>query len=303
MTDLPIRRLQFDFDDIAFNWNPDNPAFSYAMNATSIIAICFEKMIVAAVREALPLIGHTAVAAEADAFLRQEAQHARAHRRHVQALIGHYPALQETLDAAIAHYDALTATTSLAFRLAYIADLEATFTPSFKLMLDNEASLFAPGDDRVASLFLWHFVEEVEHRSSALIVYDAVVGKRWYRVRVLPAVVKHLSQVMTIIATGVNDAVPEDERRVDARTLLPVFGLEQSLRQLLRLRIPAQSPPPSFAHLRPSAKIVALIRILLSQNPFHNPAHAVLPRFAERWFDRYNAGDDVSRWYTTQLAG
>ncbi len=46
-------------------------------------------------------------------------------------------------------------------RLAYVADTEATFTPSFKLMLDNEKTLFRPGDDRVASLFLWHFVEEV----------------------------------------------------------------------------------------------------------------------------------------------
>jgi hypothetical protein len=52
----------------------------------------------------------------------------------------------------------------LEFRLAYIADTEATFTPAFKLMLDNEATFFQPGDDRVASLFLWHFVEEVEHR-------------------------------------------------------------------------------------------------------------------------------------------
>ena len=51
------------------------------------------------------------------------------------------------------------------------------------MMLDNEETLFRPGDDRVASLFLWHFVEEVEHRSSALVIYDAVVGKPWYRIR------------------------------------------------------------------------------------------------------------------------
>ncbi len=61
------------------------------------------------------------------------------------------------------------------------------------MMLDNEETLFRPGDDRVASLFLWHFVEEVEHRSSALMIYDAVVGdSRGIGSVRSPAVVKHL---------------------------------------------------------------------------------------------------------------
>ena len=88
----------------------------------------------------------------------------------------------------MAAYDDLTATTPVKYRLAYIADLEATFTPTFTMMLNNADTLFAPGDDRVASLFLWHFVEEIEHRSSALIIYDAVVGDPWYRMRIAPSV-------------------------------------------------------------------------------------------------------------------
>ena len=170
MSELEVRRPKFDFsEDVPWAWNPTNPGFSFFMNATSIIAICFEQMIVAAVQEAKPLITDPAVAAEATAFLRQEAQHSSTHRKHVTALIDRYPGLQQTFDAAMASFEELTATKSLEFRLAYIADLEATFTPSFKLMLDNEETLFRPGDERVASLFIWHFVEEVEHRSSALV--------------------------------------------------------------------------------------------------------------------------------------
>src|SRR6201998_618268 len=196
MTNLEVRRPKFDFtEDVPWEWNPQNPAFSFFMNATSIIAICFEQMIVAAVQQAKPLITDASVAEEARAFLRQEAQHSSTHRKHVTALIKRYPGLQETLDAAIASFDDVTATKSLKFRLAYIADLEATFTPSFKLMLDNEETLFRGGDDRVASLFMWHFVEEVEHRSSALVIYDAVVGDTWYRTRAVPGVVKHLLRV------------------------------------------------------------------------------------------------------------
>lgn len=76
MTDLVVRRPRFDFtEDVPWQWNPQSPAFSFMMNATSIIAICFEQMIVAAVQEAKPRISDPAVADEAMAFLRQEAQH------------------------------------------------------------------------------------------------------------------------------------------------------------------------------------------------------------------------------------
>src|ERR1700736_4661439 len=138
MTDLEVRRPKFDFtDDVPWIWHPQNPASSFFMNATSIMAICFEQMIVAAVQEAKPRMADADVAAEATGFLRQEAQHSSSHRKHVGALIKHYPGLQQTFDDAMACFDTLTATKSLEFRLAYVADLEATFTPSFKLMLDN----------------------------------------------------------------------------------------------------------------------------------------------------------------------
>ncbi len=305
MTELEVRRPTFNFtEDVPWEWNPQNPAFSFFMNATSIIAICFEQTIVAAVQEAKALIKNPAVTEEATAFLRQEAQHSSTHRKHVAALIKHYPGLQQTFDDAAASFDQVTATRSLRFRLAYIANLEATFTPAFKMMLDNEQSLFRPGDERVASLLMWHFVEEVEHRSSALVIYDEVVGEAWYRVRALPAVVKHLLQVMAIIADGVNAHVPHADRKVDARTLLPTFGLRQTIRQKLPMGRHADTPPPSaFASVPRKEIFRAAGRVLLSQTPFHDPSREPLPEFADRWFERWDRGGDVTRWYTGELVG
>jgi predicted metal-dependent hydrolase len=304
VTELVVRRPKFEFtEDVPWEWNPQNPAFSFFMNATSMIAICFEQMIVAAVQEAKPLITDPDVAAEATAFLRQEAQHSSTHRKHVNALIKHYPGLQETFDEATASYAHVTATTSLEYRLAYVADLEATFTPFFKMLLDNEATLFAPGDDRVASLLMWHFVEEVEHRSSALVIYDAVVGKKWYRTRVLPRVVKHLLEVTSIIARGVNAHVPLSDRKVDARTMMPVYGMRDRLRRKLRSRPSDGTPPPPFGGIARREFVTTTGRILLSQTPFHNPAHEPLPEFADRWFERWDRGGDVTRWYGAEIAG
>src|SRR5262245_51166259 len=299
MTDLQVRRPKFDFtDDVPWEWTAQNPAFSFSMNATSIIAIGFEQMIVAAVQEARPFMTDADVEAEAVAFLRQEGQHSSSHRKHVNALIRQYPGLQQTFDDALASFDRLTATRPLEFRLAYVADTEATFTPSFKLMLDNEATLFRPGDDRVTSLFLWHFVEAVEHRSSALLIYNAVVGKPWYRLRALPSVVKHLQEVMTIIADGVNLHVPLEDRKVDARTLLPAYGLRNSLRQRLSFGRSVPPTPPAFSDVPVKEKLVAVRRVLLSQTHFHDPEHEPLPEFADEWFARWDRGDDVTRWYS-----
>jgi hypothetical protein len=39
-------------------------------------------------------------------------------------------------------------------------------------------------------------------------------------------------------------------------------------------------------------KLVAISRVLMSQTPLHDPAHEPLPEFADRWFARYERGDD-----------
>ena len=83
MATLEVRRIPFEFgDDVPFVWNPRNVAFSTFMNVVSVYAVAFEQMIVAAVREAIPLIADDDVAQEAKDFLRQEAQHSACHRRH-----------------------------------------------------------------------------------------------------------------------------------------------------------------------------------------------------------------------------
>lgn len=300
MTDLEIRRIRFDLDgEVPFNWNADNPAFSTYMNMVSIMAICFEKMLVSAVREAMPRITDAAVADEAEAFLRQEAQHANAHRQHIRALTRSHPGLQETLDEAVASYDHLTDTTPLNFRLAYVADLEATFTPFFKMLLDNEATLFGHGDERVASLLMWHFVEEVEHRSSALVVYNAVVDHKLYRLRVLPRVVKHLMQVTTRLFDSIDANVPLSERGVDARDFAPLSGILGKVRAR-RGADAVQRAKPALHTVPWKQKLGTAARVLMSQTPLHDPAKEPLPEFADRWFERYNRGDDVCHWYSSQ---
>jgi predicted metal-dependent hydrolase len=304
MTDLTVRKMRFAFADydVPFLWNETNPAFSAMANAVSFLAIAFEKMIVSTMAEAKPLLTDPAIAEEADAFVRQEGQHSMAHRQHARGLIKAYPALKETLDEVIAAFDDLVDNKPLKYRLAYTADLEATFTPVFKLMLDNDERLFAPGDDRVASLFLWHFVEEVEHRSSALIIYNGLVDDPWYRMRVAPSIFKHVLRVVRIACEGFNRHIPLEVRKVDA---LSTFALERRKNHLLKRfrRRPDYGPfENAFTGLSRRESLIALVGIVRSQIPGHDPTNEKLPALAGEWFARYDAGYDVTKWYTAEKA-
>ena len=302
MTDLIVRKMRFAFADhhVPFLWNEENPAFSGMANAVSFLAIAFEKMIGHMIPEAMPLITDPAVADEAEAFVRQEGQHSMAHRQHAKGLIKSYPALKETLDDVIAAFDDLTANKTLNYRLAYTADLEATFTPAFKLMLDHDDALFAAGDDRVASLFLWHFVEEVEHRSSALIIYNSIIDDPWYRMRVAPSIFKHVWSVLRTACEGFNKHIPIEDRKIDA---LSMFGMQRRKKALMQ-RLPFVDVPDegpfgnAFRDLPLREQLVAMSGIVRSQIPGHNPAHEKLPALADEWFQRYAAGYDVTQWYT-----
>ncbi len=307
MTDLHVRKMNFAFADyeVLFFWNEQNPAFSAMANAVSFLAIGFEKMIVRTITEMKSQLTDPVVADEADAFMRQEGQHSTAHRQHARGLIDHYPRLQETLDQVVEAFDRLCAETSIDYRLAYTADLEATFTPVFKLMLDHDDVLFAPGDDRVASLFLWHFVEEVEHRSSALIIFDAAVGRDTYRMRVAPSVFKHVLEVLAIACEGFNEHVPLEDRKIDAMSMFARHRRKQTWRRRLPfLDYTDYGPMPrAFDDLPLREQLIALVGVVRSQLPRHNPAHENLPALAGVWFRRYDEGYDVTRWYTAEAVG
>lgn len=298
--------MQFGFEDypVPFVWNESNPAFSSAANALSFFFLAVEKVIVAAVHEAMPLITDPAVAEEARDFVHQEGHHTTAHRQHVKGLIKTHPGLQETLDELVGTFDELTATKPLKYRLAYVADLEATFTPAFKLLLDNADTLFAPGDDRVASMFLWHCVEEVEHRSSALMIYDAVVADKWYRMRVAPSVFAHAGAAIMSTLRGFNKNVPLADRKVDALWMDNGHRWKRAIQS--RLGSPGEPGVgpcvDGYKHLRFREQLAATYGIVRSQIPGHDPESAKLPAMARVWHDRYNAGYDVTRWYTASNA-
>lgn len=302
MTSLTIRRPQFQIDEsVPFQWQPANPSFGLFGNAFTFLAIAFERYIVKANRQALPRITDQDVAEEMDAFVQQEAQHARAHREHAKAMIARYPALDATLAAANDAYDELLAREDVAFHLAYIANLEATFTPLFKMVFDNRRSLFAGGDERVGTLLLWHFVEEIEHRSSALRIHHHVTADRWYRIRKARKVFEHVARIYTLVLAGFEEHVPFDDRQVPTSAIGP-SGLW--LGSLLA-RVPfagRRGGGSSMLGDVPGRDLRTMVRHLArSQMPRHDPARELLPTWVDEWHAAYDAGADVTTYEGARL--
>lgn len=301
MGELQVRSIPFDFSGgIPFQWQPRNPEFAITCNAVSVLAIAFEKYVVASLRQAMPLITDEDVAREADAFLRQEAQHARVHRAHLRALAEQYPGLRDVVAEAVASFDALLDEHDVPFHLAYTADLEATFTPIFKLFLDHHETLYAPGDDRVASLFMWHFVEEVEHRSSALVIFRHVIDDERYRFRMFPRIFKHVVGVYGRAVESFAQVIPREDQVIDARRALPsrMYRREIAVRlPFLRDRVREGGYGTALECASGGEMLRMAIGLFRSQTPNHDPIHQPLPAFADEWLAAYDAGRDVAHWY------
>lgn len=82
---------------------------------------------------------------------------------------------------------------------------------------------------------------------------------------------------------------------------MSTFALERRKNALLTRfgRRPNYGPlQNAFAHLPKREMAAAMVGIVRSQIPGHDPEHETLPALAAEWFDRFDAGYDVTNWYT-----
>lgn len=300
MTELVVRKIRWEFGDgVPFMWQPANPDFGIFCNVFTFIAVPFERYVLKALRQAQHRFDESPeVAAEADAFLRQEGQHAAAHRKHMTALVGRYPALERAYDDATRAFDQLIDEQPVEFHAAYIANLEATFTPLFKVVLDNRDSLFAGADPRVASLMTWHFVEEIEHRSSGLTLCRHLNPDPWFRVKRVRHTFRHIGEVAAGIASTIDDVVPFEERGASARELMSIGLLVDEFKYRGpgggRRRTKRGGGPTLFGAV-PTGDLARMVwRLALSQAPNHDPGDQPLPAWADTWMAEYERGTDMT---------
>jgi predicted metal-dependent hydrolase len=175
---LPLRRVRFEYpEDMDPSWIPDKPEFAYAANSVSLFMPFAEPLFIKAVRHYLPELDEAHQARTRD-YIRQEVQHYSEHVRLNHIVERKYPGVARLQTWMKRGMEWIWNKRSRKFSLAYAAGGEMISYGVARWTEKHLGDLFDEADPIVTTLFLWHLAEEVEHKSAAWDVFEAVDGSR-----------------------------------------------------------------------------------------------------------------------------
>lgn len=205
---FPVRRMNFNFDTVPEYWMGGNAGLTHFMTALSALFPAGEKFFidsVRAVRYHSMLKNNADLQKEISAFIGQEAMHTHEH-------VGFNASAQKfghDVDALERHTDTVIQTTrKFMAKLAKpigitqeMVDLTTTtalehFTATIaSQLLTNSHIQELMTDDTMKTMWLWHAIEENEHKAVAYDVFKGVFGKglRAYALRTSSLVISMLT--------------------------------------------------------------------------------------------------------------
>ena len=187
---FPVRRMNFNFDTVPEYWMGGNAGLTHFMTALSALFPAGEKFFidsVRAVRYHSMLKNNADLQKEISAFIGQEAMHTHEH-------VGFNASAQKfghDVDALERHTDTVIQTTrKFMAKLAKpigitqeMVDLTTTtalehFTATIaSQLLSNSHIQELMTDDTMKTMWLWHAIEENEHKAVAYDVFKGMFGK------------------------------------------------------------------------------------------------------------------------------
>ena len=190
------RRVQFPYRPAAaLHWNAARPEFAQMVNAASLAMPYLEPYLIRTMRQARPLIAEPRARRRTGSVLPAGS---RALPRTPQVQRGTEGACArktvEKLEAVLADdYARLGRERSLRFNLAYAEGFESMALALGHMLIEDREFLFGGAEPAVASLVLWHFVEEIEHKNVAYGVFEHVSGSYLWRLIGLFYATLHIS--------------------------------------------------------------------------------------------------------------
>jgi uncharacterized protein len=169
------RRPNFSFEGKASGiWNPRLPELSHTLNGFQIALPYLEPYFIDAVKSAESHVSCPRLREAVRAFCAQEANHSRQHRRYCRLLRERYPRLAEFESSIQQGLLRSRQQDSLEWRLAYTAGYEAITAQLSRWLFRNASEWFRGAEGDFPAMMTWHAAEEIEHRSVAFDVLQAV---------------------------------------------------------------------------------------------------------------------------------
>ncbi len=181
--DIPVRTMGFQFtDDLPRYWASGDPFETHLFHALSLTFPQGEKAFIDSVRHYVDQITDAQLKDDVRAFIGQEIQHSREHEG-LNAFVERQGLPAQYIYDFIRERILKTETEAPPIvQLAVTCALEHFTAIMADGMLANPETL-AGVDERVRPLWIWHAIEETEHKSVAFDVFQHVGGD--YRTRVV----------------------------------------------------------------------------------------------------------------------
>lgn len=204
---LITRPVAFDWADLPFYWIKGEPFASHAFNMTHCLLPAGEKWFCRVFQEGMEQVTDPALKRDMMLFVKQEANHARAHNEVVDYYAAHGIDCAPVVDHTEAFWHEKLGPKFrrrelksrwarrqwFMYRLGVVAAIEH-FTCVFgKWMLETPGFDEAECDPRMVDLLRWHGAEEIEHRAVAHNLLVHLGGGSW------PGRLLHILSAMVIM--------------------------------------------------------------------------------------------------------
>ncbi|HCW88636.1 MAG TPA: metal-dependent hydrolase [Marinobacter sp.] len=177
-TAVPIqpRKVHFDVSSVPRHWNGGDPVLTRFFDALSLHFPDGERFFIESVRNYQDKVTDKGLREDIRHFIRQEGQHGIVHDRFNDVM----KSQGVDVDKAIANMRVVLRTTQKylpkKYQLAMTAAFEHFTATLGEAMISDEENMFREADPVMRAMFLWHGVEEVEHKAVAYDVYQGAAG-------------------------------------------------------------------------------------------------------------------------------
>ena len=181
---IQVRRQSFDFAATPKYYFDNNPLLSYLLTALSLTFPHGERFFVHSVRNVRDQIKNDTLQKDVSAFIGQEAMHSHAHEDFNHFVEGLGLDIQPILDSEYEKIEYAKSKLNHKQQLAVTCALEH-FTAIIAQYLLEHPDFHRQLNPRVAKLWMWHALEETEHKAVAFDVYQEIFADQVTRKRIM----------------------------------------------------------------------------------------------------------------------
>ena len=217
---ITVRKLQFNPKLIRRHYFANSPVMSHLLTALSSTFPIGEQFFVHSVRNVRAQVKDEKLQAQIAAFIGQEAMHSKAHAEFNEAWRSEDYNL-DRFQAWLARKNDYVKNLHPKIQLAITCAFEH-FTALLGGYILRHPEVLATLDDDAVKLWVWHAIEEIEHRAVAFDVYQAVYGDDKIRRMIMRSVTTGFASLTFYSATRL---FLQDKRKSLPKAGGNIFGL------------------------------------------------------------------------------